>query len=147
MSPNDMPEAGYLYSFGLGLFNWLNLAVLCLGLGLALRTFFRSRRCGWLVVAGYFAMALFSLLALPALQQTWHTRHPPDIALSAAKPPADVVMKATNQMVAGPGHPVVFQTKKVRFPLGSIVLVAGLWLLARPEPSRRNSDPESRSLD
>jgi hypothetical protein len=134
MNPNDIHEASWMFRFFIGAVNWLNPIVQFVGLGIALCAFFRCRKKGYLVIAFYFALAIFLLLAWPPISRVIRAHHPQDISAQTQQKIDAAVKQAIDQVLAKEGHPVFTRNERITFPLASIVLVIGLWLLGRSEP-------------
>jgi hypothetical protein len=123
MDPNNAPTAGWMFTFFLHAVHWLNPMVHCIGLWVGIWAFLRCHKRGYLVVALYFALVLFSLLVMPSISRAYRAHHPPDIS-----------EQEQQKMNAAP--------LKVNFEIGPMVLVAGLWLIARREPNQANGHQE-----
>jgi hypothetical protein len=106
-----------------------------IGLGIADWAFYRSRKWGYLVVALYFALLLVS----PLTNRVMGAQRSPDVSAQTQQKIDAAVQQAVNQVLAQEGRPVITSTRNRHFPLGSILLVIGLWLLARREPHRANA--------
>jgi type II secretory pathway component PulM len=108
---------------------WLNTAVYLVGLGIAVWAFLRCRKRGYLVVALFFALVLFSWYVWPPISHAIYTHRTP--VRTQQKIDADF-QEAVNQVLAQKGHPV--PTQRINIQVAPIVLVFGLWLLVRREP-------------
>jgi hypothetical protein len=119
---------------------WLNPAVHIVGFGVALCAFLRCRKWGYLVVAAYFALVVFSLLAMPSINRAIRAHYPPDVSEQTQQKIDAAVQDAIHKVLLEEGHPEgIPQKHTVRFPFGPILLVVGLWLVARREPHRPNN--------
>jgi hypothetical protein len=137
MNSNDIPEAGWMLRFFIGANEWLTPTVYILGFGIALWAFLRCRKCGYLVVAAYFALVVFSLLVMPSINRAIRAHRPPDISEQTQQKIDTAVQEAIHKVLVEEGHPEgIPQKRTVRFPFGPILLVAGLWLVARSETRR-----------
>jgi hypothetical protein len=137
MNPNDIPETGWMLRFFMETEGWLTPIVYILGLGIAFWAFFRCRKRGYLVVAAYFALVVFSLLGMPSIDRSMHAHRPPDISEQTQQKIDVAVQEAIHKVLVEEGHPEgIPQNRTVRFPFGPILLVAGLWLVARRETHR-----------
>ena len=123
--------AGPVYLFFLNAVEWLNPIVHAAGLALALWAFRCCRRCGYLVVGFYFALVLFSLFAMPSINRAIRERRASDISEQTQKKIDAAVQQAINRVLEEQGHPVMAAERTIHFPFGPIVLVVGLWLIAR----------------
>jgi hypothetical protein len=115
---------------------WLNTVVYLVGLGIAVWAFFRCRKRAYLVVALYFAFVLFAWHVWPPISHAIYVRRTP--AETQQKMNADF-QQAVNQLLAQEGHPV--PTERINIQIAPIVLVIGLWLLARREPEYHRPNP------
>ena len=80
MNPNDIPQAGWTWQFSMGALQWLEVVVYLIGLGIAVWAFRRSRKCGYLVFAVYFAVvALWLVFAVP-VWRVMHANDPPNVS-------------------------------------------------------------------
>jgi hypothetical protein len=119
---------------------WLNPIVYLFGLGIALWAFRRCRRWGYLVVAVYFALCVFSLLAMPSINRAIRAREAPDYDAQTRQKIDAAVQQAVDKVLAEEGRPHGVPAKRtVHFPFGPILLVVGLWFLARGETHRPNT--------
>jgi hypothetical protein len=100
---------------------WLNTVVYLVGLGIALWAFLRCRRRGYFVVALFFALVLFA----------WHVWPPISHAIYVHRTPIEV--QQTDEVQARERHstPAPY---RIDIQIAPMVLVFGLWLLARREP-------------
>lgn len=131
MNPHDIPIAGPVEVFLWNAAEWLNPIVHALGLALAIWAFRCCRRRGYLVIGLYFALVLFSLLAMPSIKRALRERRQPDISEQTQEKINVAVRHAIDRVLEEEGHPVMTATRTVHFPFGPIVLVVGLWLVAR----------------
>ena len=114
-------------------FLWLNPLVHVAGLAISVWAWRATRKTGYIVVALYFVLALLgksfpgvlrvvsgapNAPALTTQQQQEYTRE----------------MTAVDKRYFPSGHPVA---QTVVFPLGPIVLVAGLWMLAKRDTKQQ----------
>ena len=114
---------------------WLNPVVYLAGLGVAIWAFRRCRKPGYLVVAVYFALSVFTLLMMPSIDRAIRAHRPPDYSAQTQQKINVAVQDAINKVLAEEGRPDGVPGKRnVHFSFGPIILVAGLWLLAKREP-------------
>jgi hypothetical protein len=137
MNPNDLPEAGWLFDFSITTIKWLNPAILLAGLGIATWAFYRCRKWGYLLLAFYFALAAFELLAMPAI----YAHRQPSLSEQTEQKIAVATQEAIHKILVEEGLSYPPRTRNISFPLGQILLVGGLWLLARRETPRPNAAP------
>jgi len=113
---------------------WLNPIVYLVGFGIALWAFRRGRKWGYLIVATYFALAIFSLVAMPSINRAIRAHRQPDISQQTQQKIDAAVQEAVHKVLVQEGHPEgIPQKHTIHFPFGPILLVAGLWLVARGE--------------
>jgi hypothetical protein len=119
------------------------------GLCVAIWAFRRCRKCGYLVLAAYFAMVVFSIAVWPPIGQAIHAHRPPDISAQTQQKIDAAVQEAIHKVLIEEGHPEGIPARRtISFPFGPILLVLGLWLVARREthlpPGIRVSIPDVR---
>jgi hypothetical protein len=141
MNPNDIPEAGWVLQFLVGAAGWLNTVVYLVGLAIAVWAFLRCRKCGYLVIAAYFALTLL----VPTIN--WLRVHrPPDASEQMQQKIDAAVQEAIDKVLVEEGHPEgIARTHKIRISFSSILLVVGLWLVARHEPRRPDKSLQEAS--
>ena len=127
-----MTAFDWTFYYAMEAIQWLDPVVCVLGLGIAVLAFLRSRKRGYLMVALYFWLAVFSLTPL---NRAWRAHHTPDLSVQTREKINEAVKQATDRVLEQEGHPAP-ASERVNFPLGQIVLVFGLWLVARREPRR-----------
>jgi hypothetical protein len=138
MNPNDIHDPGWLFSFLIEAMKWLTPIVLTVGMGVAVLAFSRCRKPGYLVIAVYFAFCIFSLLAMPSIDRAIQAHRNPDVSEQAQRQIDEAVNQDTGRIPAQQGHPVIVAKHTVKIPFGPVILVVGLWLLARREPNSGN---------
>ena len=114
---------------------WLNPIVLLVGLAVAIWAFLRCRKRAYLLFSLYFALAVF----LPPLNRAYREYQAPHYSQQTQNEIQTAVDQAIKKVIAEKGfhpQPVI---RNIYFPFGSILLVAGLWLVARREPHRPNT--------
>ena len=102
------------------------------GLGLSIWAWKATRKTGYLVVALYFVVVLLGKGFPGSLRVT---AGPPAAPALTAQQQQDYTreMTAVDKRYYPAGHPV---TQTVVFPLGPIILVAGLWVLVKRDIER-----------
>ena len=113
-----------------------------IGLSIAVWAFLRCRKRGYIVIASFFALLLFSLFAMPFINRAIRNRRPPDISEQTQRKIDEAVQQAIDRVLEQEGHPIMVAKSTLHFPLDVIVLVAGLWLIARREPRADRSNTE-----
>lgn len=131
MNPDDIPVAGPVYVFFLNAIEWLNPIVHFAGLAIAVWAFRRCHRWGYLLIGFYFFLALFTLLAMPSIKQFIQERRSPDLSEQTRQKIDLAARQAVDRVLEEEGHSTTVAERHVRLPFGPIVLVAGLWLIAR----------------
>ena len=129
---------------------WLDPIVHLIGLGVAAWAFLRCRKRGYVVVAIYFALAVFSLVAMPGINRMLAQRRTPDLSEQTKQKMNQAMHEAMERVLDEAGHLPIAADMNVNFPLGPILLVTGLWLIARREratepPAAPHSGPAVRS--
>lgn len=134
MNTNDIPHAGWMLQLSLGALQWLGLVVYLVGLGVAIWAFRRSLKCGYLVIAIYFAVAALWLVFAVPVWRAIHANDAPGISQQTQQKIDAAEKNAANKVLAEAGHPPIYTvTKRVNLPVGPVALVVGVWLLARRE--------------
>jgi len=113
--------------------DWLNPLVHLVGGLIAFRTFLRCRKNGYLVVAFYFFLATFTLAVMPSIRRAMAERRVPDVSEEIEKKMHAAMMEAADKVLEEAGHPPQVATMNINFPLGPILLVTGLWMIAKTE--------------
>lgn len=83
------------------------------------------------MVAIYFAVALFSLLAMPSINRAMDERRATEISQQTQEKVNAAIQQAVDRVLAEDGYPLLAAEQTVNFPFGPLILVAGLWLIAR----------------
>jgi hypothetical protein len=140
MNHYDIHEAGWMYRFCEEAVQWLGPIVYVIGLGIAVWAFRRCRKRGYLVVALYFALALFVPLAMPSINRVIRAHSAPDISEQTQQKIDAAVKQAIDQVTTQEGLPLVAHRKSVFLPIAPLVLVIGLWLIAKREPRENRAN-------
>jgi|ERR1700733_7062714 len=112
---------------------WLEPIVFLVGLGIAIWTFLRCCKWAYLLFALYFALAVL----LPPINRAYRAYQAPDVSTQQK------IDAAVRKVLAEEKPPVALPgIRNIYFPFGSILLVAGLWLVARRETHRPKTAPE-----
>jgi len=121
--------------------DWLEPLIFALGAVLGFWAFRRCRKIGYFVVAIYFCLAVFSLLVLPRIKAELYARRTPTRSEETQRKINAAISEAMERVIKEEGES--FQPepmeRSIRFPLGPLVLVLGVWLLARREPRRADN--------
>ena len=130
-----MNTGDWIFYYATQAVEWLNPVVYLVGLGIAIWAFRRCRKCGYLVVAIYFALCVFTSLAMPSINRAIRSHQAPDYDAQTRQKVDAAVQQAVDKVLAEAGRPHGVPAKRtVHFAFGQIILVAGLWLLAKREP-------------
>jgi hypothetical protein len=117
--------------------DWLNPIIYAIGLVVAIKAYRWGRNRGYIAIAAFFALALYAYTFAPHVNRFLARTFWPQ------PPPTDEQTKAFNQELDALYEKYNPQptaaTRNVSFPLGPIILVAGLWSVARRE--RKKSEP------
>jgi len=112
--------------------DWLNPIVDIAGLAVAVWAFRCCRRWGYLVVGFYFLLVLFTLFAIPSINRAIQARSAPDLSEQTQQKIDVAVRQAIDRVLEEEGRSNAgLATRTVRFPFGPLVLVLGLWLIAK----------------
>ena len=141
MNPQEIPEAGPVFQFLLNASGWLDPIVHVAGLVLMAWAFGRSGKRGYLVVGCYFMLVLLSPLLMPAVKDAFSKRSGPGIPREARAKMDAAIQQAINRVLEEAGHPVMAARMGVSIPVGPILLVGGLWIVARREARRDREQP------
>lgn len=117
---------------------WINALILIIGLAVAAWGYRVSRKAGYWIVATYFFLAACNLTLGPAINGAFAKHRQPTTQLSPEDQKAyahDLVALTAKYYPQGPPKGKI----RIPFPFGSIILVAGLWLLVRHEQRARPS--------
>ncbi|MFT4691710.1 MAG: hypothetical protein ACI9OD_003936 [Limisphaerales bacterium] len=125
--------------------DWLEPLTFALGAVVGFWAFRRCRRVGYLVIAIYFCLAVFSLLALPRIKAELRARQTPTQSAETQRKISAAVSEAYNRVMREEGAQLSFDAREIRFPFGPLILVLGVWLLARREPRVERSGVVSDS--
>jgi hypothetical protein len=118
---------------------WLNPLAHVVGLAISIWAWRVTRKTGYIVVGLYFVLALLGKTFPGVLRVVSGSTKAP--ALTAAQTQEYTrEMTAVDKRYYPAGHPVA---QTVVFPLGPIVLVAGLWILAKRDTQQQTQQTAS----
>jgi len=123
--------------------DWLQPLALAFGAVVGFWAFRRSRKVGYLVVAIYFCLAVFSQLALPRIKAELNARRTPTLSEQTERKIDAAVSEAIDRVMREEGVPFRTVAFNHRINFGPLVLVLGVWLLARREPRVEKPDAAS----
>jgi hypothetical protein len=128
------------FDLGIKAVHWLNPLVYIVGVAVGAWAYWLSRKLGYLVVTAYFLLVVCSVFIGPAINRMiatrWDTQRQSEISPQAHEQFIKEY-SALLQKYYPPGNSAP-ATININFPFGPIILVSGLWMLARRE-SRRNT--------
>jgi hypothetical protein len=133
VDPTNIPVASWPLTASVEIVGWIRLAVCLVGLGIAVWGFLRSRKCGYLVIASYFALVVFWLGIWQPLHRAMQDRHSSDPNDQMHQQIDSAIRQSMDKATAKDGQPLVFVQRTVYVPFGPILLVIGVWLLAKRE--------------
>ena len=110
---------------------WLSPIVLILGLIVSIWAFRKFRKKGYILISAYFALAAFNLLAVPKINQAIAEKHPPAIPQKTQERIDQEIAEVYVRNFEEEGTFPAAATRNINFPLGHILLVTGLWLVAK----------------
>lgn len=123
--------------------DWLESLTFAVGAGVGFWAFRRCRKIGYLIVTVYFCLAVFSLIALPRIKAEWRARQAPTVTEETQRKISAAIKEAVERVMREEGAPPGAAERGIRFPLGPLLLVLGVWLLARREPRVSGSNGAS----
>ena len=125
--------------------DWLNPLVHFVGLGVAIWAYCRCRKKGYLVIAAYFVLVLFSLLAMPRINRAIAIQRHHDLDEQIQKEIETEVNEAVDRVLEKHGRSHAGPLRiNIMFPFGPILLVTALWLIARREECSEHGDAPYR---
>lgn len=133
-----MTTGDWVFYYAMEAVKWLEPLLYVTGLVIAVSTFRRCRKRGYIVLAFYFVLCIFSVLAMPRINRAIRARRAPDLSRETQKKIDVAVQQAIDRVLEEEGHPAIHATGRISFPFGPLVLVTGLWLLARREPRKES---------
>ncbi len=113
--------------------DWLNPIIHIIGLIVATWAFRKCRKKGYIVVATYFALATFTFLAMPRINRAIAEKRAPTLSEQTEQRLNQEIQAVYDRVFEEEGVPPMTATRNINFPLGPILLVAGLWLVAKNE--------------
>jgi hypothetical protein len=115
---------------------WLWPLMHLIGLGVCVWAYQRCRKVGYLIVATYYFFAVGGLVFGPginrAIREYSHAQKTPGLSPEAQRQYLQE-LNALNEKYYPTGRAV---ESSIKFPFGPIVLVSGLWIIARRESKR-----------
>lgn len=114
--------------------NWLEPIIEMLGLCIAVWAFLRCRKRAYLIIALYFVLMLF----MAPISRMIRNHRGPTVSEQTREKISEAVKEATDRVLVEQGYPKIVQKENIRIPFGSILLVLGVWLLAKNETNKIN---------
>jgi hypothetical protein len=133
MYPSDIPEAGWSWQLFAAIGEGLPPIVYIAGLAISVWAFIRCRKCGYLVIASYFAVILLSSYIWLPIHRDIEAHRSPDMSDQIQQQIDKAQEQAAIEAQAKTGQPFILAHKTIAIPFCPILLVAGLWFLARRE--------------
>ena len=128
-------------------FEWLNPLIHLLGGVIAIRAFLRCRKNGYLVVAIYFLLGVFTIIAMPSIRRILAERRGPDLSAEVKEKMHIAMQEAADKVMEEAGNPPLAHRMNINFPLGPILLVTGVYLISKKETNLQQLRPtEPRKL-
>jgi hypothetical protein len=114
---------------------WLNPVICLIGLVVCICAYKNCRKCGYLILAIYFLLVSINLIFGQAIHGILaeHSRNKTPLSSEAEKQYQQEIT-ALNQKYFSSGRGIIYY--KVNFPLYSIILVAGVWSLAKRDSKK-----------
>src|SRR5688572_978543 len=130
-----MNTGNWIINYAIQASEWMKPLILLVGLVVAAWGFRRSHKWGYLLVGAYFALYAFLLVAMPSINRALQARQAPDDDAQVRQRIDAAISAAVDKVLAEEGRPYgVPAMRTLHFPVGEMILVAGLWLLAKREP-------------
>jgi hypothetical protein len=131
---------GLFFHYVVSAISWLEPITILLGLGISVWAFRRCRKRGYLLIGAYFALWFFSITILPSIKQ--HIRAK-DSQYERSRETQDKInalhmahLTAIDDVLLEAGQqPRHYDERSIDFNLGLLLLVLGLWFIARRETS------------
>lgn len=134
--PTSMNFGDWTFFISLEMAKWLNTVVYVIGLCIAVWAFRRCRKRAYLVLGAYFALVLFAWHVWPPISHAIYVYRTPIAEQQKAN---EDFYQATMEVLAKEGHPLP-APYRIRIEIAPMVLVFGLWLLAKREPVYHRPD-------
>jgi len=122
--------------------DWLDPIIHVIGLIIAIWAFRKCRKKGYIVIATYFALATFTLVAMPKINRSMAANRAPTLSEQTEQKLNQEIQAVYDRVFEEEGIPPMTATRNIGFPLGSILLVTGLWIIAKQEKMQnQNLEP------
>jgi hypothetical protein len=105
------------------------------GLIIAIWAFRKSLKRGYLLLAVYFALCTFSLVAMPSINRMINTHRTPSRSEQVNAKIDQAVQDAVERVIEEEGCPPSAEPINLCLPFGPLILVLGVWLIAKKEKS------------
>jgi hypothetical protein len=133
MDPNNIPQADGMLQFFMAAGQWLEPVVYLVGLGIAVWAYRRCHKSGYLLIACYFALVVLWFIFAAPVWRAIHAHDTPDISEQTQQKIDAAERDAANKILAQEGHLVIYVRRYIHISVTPVVLVVGVWLLARRE--------------
>lgn len=110
--------------------DWITPIANAIGAAVALWAYRKSRKLGYSLIAAYFLLAVLVAVTAPILRarSAKYSPYPAEVQ--------EQLSNATEEILGGEIHTEILPVTYY-FPIGNIILVAGLFLLARNEKNKK----------
>ena len=122
--------------------DWLNPIVHIIGLIVAIWAFRKCRKKGYIVIAAYFVLATFTLIAMPKINRMIAENRKPTLSEQTQERINQEIGAVYQRIFEEEGVPPMTATRNINFPLGPTLLVAGLWMISRQEKMQKSGKGE-----
>ncbi len=113
--------------------DWLCPFVHFLGFIVAAGAFRKCGKKGYIIIALYFALVLFSHLAMPRINRIIAKKREENSSQETEIRLDEKIRKVQQEFWEDENNQPSIYVRNLNFPFGSILLVSGLWLIARNE--------------
>jgi len=121
--------------------DWLDPIIHVIGLIIAIWAFRKCKKKGYIVIVTYFALATFTLVAMPKINRMIAENKEPTRSEQTQERIDQEIEAVYQRIFEEEGVPPMTATRNINFPLGPMLLVAGLWMIAKQE-KRQNQNLE-----
>ena len=136
-----MTAADWTFYCATQFFNWLGPALHIVGSCVAVWAFQKSRKSGYLLMAVYFGLVIFIPLVVPHINRAIRAHHEADSSEQQRQKLDQAFNEAVRKVTGDENwHPHPYSISW-HLNLDTVLLVTGLWLLARREPSNTSAQP------
>ena len=112
---------------------WLIPTLYLIGLIISIWAFRNGKKKGYIVVAIYFFLSIFSYVVMPRINRAIRNENPPSISEEKREEMYKEIDEICHRYYEIEGLEPEMASVNLKIPFGDLVLVTGLWLLARKE--------------